>query len=235
MPSTSTSENITAIQLKGSAAPSNPAAGYAKLYQASADSLLHYIDDGATDRVISDSTHTHAGSANGPKLAQANTHESPDTDTGAASLHHTIGSGANQAAAGNHSHTTKQVLGGMRNAVVAAGATQYNSFFSTLGSSAEGLTRQTLPFAGTLKNFYFRTGATQPAGGSLVATVFLNGSATGITATCAAGAALGRFSDLTNTQAVAAGDEISMRFVNNDGGADSAIVRGFTVEYDVVA
>jgi hypothetical protein len=38
------------------------------------------------------------------KLAQANTHESADTDTATSSLHHTIGTGANQAAAGNHTH-----------------------------------------------------------------------------------------------------------------------------------
>jgi hypothetical protein len=47
--------------------------------------------------------HDHDGSPT-QKLAQANTHESPDTDTGTSSLHHTLGTGANQAAAGNHSH-----------------------------------------------------------------------------------------------------------------------------------
>jgi len=45
----------------------------------------------------------HDHSAN--KLAQANTHESADTDTAPTSLHHTLGTGANQAAAGNHTHT----------------------------------------------------------------------------------------------------------------------------------
>ena len=49
--------------------------------------------------------HTHAGTTNSPKLSQANTHESPDTDSGTSSLHHTIGTGANQAAAGNHTHS----------------------------------------------------------------------------------------------------------------------------------
>lgn len=47
--------------------------------------------------------HDHDGAPT-QKLVQANTHESPDTDTAAGSLHHTIGAGANQAAAGNHSH-----------------------------------------------------------------------------------------------------------------------------------
>lgn len=57
--------------------------------------------------------HSHDGSTarHGSKLAQANTHQSPDTDTGTGSLHHTIGTGANQAAAGNHTHTQAQSHG----------------------------------------------------------------------------------------------------------------------------
>lgn len=47
--------------------------------------------------------HDHDGSPT-QKLTQANSHETPDTDTGTGSLHHTIGAGANQAAAGNHTH-----------------------------------------------------------------------------------------------------------------------------------
>lgn len=47
--------------------------------------------------------HDHDGSPT-QKLLQANSHQSPDTDTGTGSLHHTIGAGANQAAAGNHTH-----------------------------------------------------------------------------------------------------------------------------------
>jgi len=45
--------------------------------------------------------HDHASN----KLAQSNTHESPDTDTAPTALHHTLGTGANQAAAGNHNHS----------------------------------------------------------------------------------------------------------------------------------
>lgn len=50
--------------------------------------------------------HSHDGATfrHGSKLVQANTHQSADTDSGAASLHHTIGSGANQGAAGDHTH-----------------------------------------------------------------------------------------------------------------------------------
>ena len=45
-------------------------------------------------------SHDHSGTTNGPKLTQANSHESPDTDNAAGSLHHTVGTGANNAASG---------------------------------------------------------------------------------------------------------------------------------------
>src|SRR6478736_9110777 len=48
-------------------------------------------------------THAHTGSDGTPKLAQSTTHESPDTDT-TSGIHHTLGTGANQAARGNHLH-----------------------------------------------------------------------------------------------------------------------------------
>lgn len=60
-------------------------------------------------------THDHSGDATstvkGSKLAQANTHQSPDTDTAPTSLHHTLGTGANQAAPGNHNHNYYNLLG----------------------------------------------------------------------------------------------------------------------------
>lgn len=61
---------------------------------------VHGITDSST---LTTNDHDHDGAPTA-KLTQANTHESPDTDTGTSSLHHTIGSGANQSAAGNHTH-----------------------------------------------------------------------------------------------------------------------------------
>jgi hypothetical protein len=46
------------------------------------------------------SNHTHTVD----KLLQSNTHQSPDTDSSPLALHHSIGTGAYQAAAGNHDH-----------------------------------------------------------------------------------------------------------------------------------
>jgi len=50
--------------------------------------------------------HGHSGTSDGSALAQAHTHESADTDSGTGSLHHTLGTGANQSAAGDHGHAT---------------------------------------------------------------------------------------------------------------------------------
>lgn len=61
-----------------------------------------------TQPTIADFTnagHSHANAAGGGQLAQANTHGTPDTDVATTSLHHTIGTSATQAAAGNHAHT----------------------------------------------------------------------------------------------------------------------------------
>ena len=63
---------------------------------------MRTLGTGATQ--ASPGTHDHDGS-DSSKLVQANTHESPDTDSATTSLHHTIGTGATQAAAGNHTHS----------------------------------------------------------------------------------------------------------------------------------
>jgi hypothetical protein len=53
-------------------------------------------------------THDHSNSGSRPTslLNQANTHQNADTDLALNSLHHTLGSSANQAAPGNHLHYT---------------------------------------------------------------------------------------------------------------------------------
>lgn len=64
--------------------------------------------------------HDHSGGASnpagGPKLKQANTHEDADTDAGANSLHHTLGTGAFQAAPGDHTHDFNDPNSGLLNA-----------------------------------------------------------------------------------------------------------------------
>jgi len=59
--------------------------------------------------------HDHSGDATntskGAKLLQVNTHQSADTDAATTSLHHTLGTGATQAAAGNHIHDYTALTG----------------------------------------------------------------------------------------------------------------------------
>jgi hypothetical protein len=58
-------------------------------------------------------SHNHADATHGGQLAQANTHLTPDTDSAPTALHHTLGSTANQAAAGNHVHSGPQAYAGL--------------------------------------------------------------------------------------------------------------------------
>jgi hypothetical protein len=70
-------------------------------------------------------------------LTQAQTHASPDTDAAATSLHHTLGTAATQAAAGNHTHAGSAAVhpvgyghpvtfaGNASTAVLAAAAVRY--------------------------------------------------------------------------------------------------------------
>lgn len=58
----------------------------------------------ASDTRLSDARTPTAHDHSSNKLAQSNTHESPDTDSTTTALHHTLGTGANQAAPGNHTH-----------------------------------------------------------------------------------------------------------------------------------
>lgn len=62
-------------------------------------------------------THDHSGDpgagpdrVRGYRLAQANTHEACDVDSSPSAIHHTIGPGPNQAAAGNHTHDFNSLI-----------------------------------------------------------------------------------------------------------------------------
>lgn len=55
-------------------------------------------------------THLHDGDDGTAKLSQANTHQSADTDSARTAIHHTLGNGANQAAAGNHQHQAEEIV-----------------------------------------------------------------------------------------------------------------------------
>lgn len=63
-------------------------------------------------------THDHSGSTGNPadrakgyQLDQANTHQNADTNSSASAIHHTLGTGQYQAAAGNHTHAYSAITG----------------------------------------------------------------------------------------------------------------------------
>lgn len=119
----------------------------------------------------------HDHSAN--KLAQANTHESPDTDVGPTSLHHTLGTGANQAAAGNHNHDAAYIS-------VVATPTTGNFPILTVGGELDNSTYSNASFATSAQGALADT-ALQPADIGTIATqsaasvAITGGSITGIT------------------------------------------------------
>lgn len=73
----------------------NAANGYAGL-DAGTKIAIGQLPTGTTGTTVSLGDHTHT---------QAQSHGTSDTDSSTTALHHTLGTGANQAAAGNHTHT----------------------------------------------------------------------------------------------------------------------------------
>lgn len=73
-------------------------------------------------------------------LPQSKTHDSPDTDSAPTALHHTLGSGANQAAPGNHTHPPLDIYPLSASGFFAASA-PLEVFDSTAGDGGGGYFR----------------------------------------------------------------------------------------------
>ena len=104
------------------------------------------------------------------------------------------------------------------------GALRYYGFSDNVAATVETSRRIFITNACTLKNFYVRTSGTQPASGSHVLTILKNGVATSIIITIPAGSSAGVFSDTTNSETFASGDEISIQAVNNASATSSTLV-----------
>ncbi len=110
-------------------------------------------------------------------------------------------------------------------------------FFALSGSPTAGCqtsevrTQTPMAIAGTFKNFYFRTSGSQPASGTLVATIRKNGVDTAVTVTIPANGAAQTVSDTSNSFSVAAGDLIGIKTVNN-AATSSANIGGWSIEFD---
>lgn len=87
--------------------------------------------------------------------------------------------------------------------------------------------------AGTIRNLYIRIGSAQPASGSLVCTVQVNGADTSIVATIPAGSGVGNYSDTTNSVAITPGQRISFKLTNNANPDASAQIGSVVIELDV--
>lgn len=122
--------------------------------------LLEDIGDAveALQANATQTTHSHSGTGiNGPKLSQSNTHQGADTDTGPTSIHHTLGAGANQAAAGNHNHdttyvnfaSTQSITGKKTFSAVDAAAVAIPNFFNSQHNHSDARGGGVVPVAGT--------------------------------------------------------------------------------------
>jgi len=118
---------------------------------------------------------------------------------------------------------------GYNSATIATGVTTFSGPYSNALNATQNIASTPIPFAGTVKNFCFVTNTAQSAGGSLVATVFVNGSSTAVTATAATSAATGTFCDLTHSVAISTNQNLTVQFVNNGSGT-SAGINGWSVE-----
>lgn len=108
------------------------------------------------------------------------------------------------------------------------------SFFflsgSTIGSTTESNRFMYMPKAGTFKNLYIYTVTSQPATGSCVITVRINGVDSALTLTIAAGSAPGVFSNLINSVNYAAGDRVTLKVVNNATLTASAQINSTSIQ-----
>ncbi len=80
-----------------------------------------------------------------------------------------------------------------------------------------------IPKGGTLRNLTIRMGGTQPASGSLVCTLRVNGADTALVVTIAAGSGAGNYQDTTHTVALSDLDRIGFKIVNNATGTSGTI------------
>jgi len=106
---------------------------------------------------------------------------------------------------------------------VAAGATEYGSLYggSVGDSTTESARQSVVPLAGTISRWYFRTSSGQPASGALTLRTRINGVNGNLLITIAAGSASGTFSDLVNSDTVAAGDLVNYSIANAAAGASA--------------
>lgn len=135
-----------------------------------------------------------------------------------------VDTGLGTRSSSTHTHTTYSFLTGVVAASVTASVTRYNTFMDGGSMASSDPTRSIIiPYACTLDKFYVYTTTAQTALNSLVITLRKNSVNQSITITLAAGSGAGTYSDLTHSVSCAAGDLISVEFVNNANTASATI------------
>lgn len=116
---------------------------------------------------------------------------------------------------------------------LAGSATQSGSLTGSSGfNSNSDVVWLPVPADGTLQNAYLVTRFDQPADGSLVATLIVDGSATSVVLTIPANTPSQTvISDLVNTASVSAGDLVRWEIVNNSA-STSARIASIVVEFE---
>lgn len=143
------------------------------------------------------------------------------------------GTGANTAAAARANLATGWTwMSQGADGTIPAAVTRYMGFAVANFSATEGPRQYFFSRAGTLRNLRVKTTTAQPGTGTLVITVRINGAATILTLTVAAGAAAGTFTDLVNAPTFAAGDLVSLELVNNAPAAVSAAINAVSFEVE---
>jgi hypothetical protein len=103
------------------------------------------------------------------------------------------------------------------------GATNYLGFTGQTLRTIENTTVTVFPEACTLSKFYFVTSTTQPATGTLVATLRKNNADTALVITVAAGSVANFFSNLVNSVSFTAGQYANIKIVNNASTASAGV------------
>jgi hypothetical protein len=123
--------------------------------------------------------------------------------------------------------TSKSVLfGNFGSGTVGAAATLYGGFVKAISfyTAAQAFQARTvIPIASVGKNFTVNIGA-QPATGSAVFTIRVNGVDSAYTLTIAAGSATGSYQNTASSLTLVAGDYIDIKIQNNAASSTGAIV-----------